>query len=100
MAEAGVSFPADPVSVGRARMLLSDVLERAGVENDMRADALLVASELVTNAISHGSGPGDQIGVQYKLEVGRLRIVVRDAARTRNAPISLRAPFIKEGPVR
>jgi anti-sigma regulatory factor (Ser/Thr protein kinase) len=91
LAEAGVSLPAEPVSVARARVLLGDVLEQARVEGDTRAEALLVASELVTNAISHGSRPGDSIGVQYKLEADRLSIVVRDAARARRAPVSLTA---------
>lgn len=91
LAEAGVSLPAEPVSVARARALLGDVLEQARVEGDTRAQALLVASELVTNAISHGSRSGDSIGVQYKLEADRLSIVVRDAARARRAPVALTA---------
>ena len=89
LAEAGVSFPAEPASVGRARALLVAVLEQAHVEDESRSDAVLVASELVANAISHGSRSGDCIGVTYRLEAGRLRIVVRDSARTRQAPVSL-----------
>jgi anti-sigma regulatory factor (Ser/Thr protein kinase) len=89
--EARTSFPAKPGSVRLARALLSSVLEQAKVDDDRRSDALLVASELVTNAITHASRPGDQIGVQYKLEAGRLSISVRDAARSPSAPVSLTA---------
>jgi anti-sigma regulatory factor (Ser/Thr protein kinase) len=77
--------------VSLARALLSSLLEQAKVGGDRRSDALLVASELVTNAITHASRPGDQIGVQYKLEAGTLRISVCDAARSSSAPASLTA---------
>ncbi|MFD9722733.1 ATP-binding protein [Streptomyces sp. NPDC059072] len=47
-----------PVSAAAARARVSEVLLRAGVGLDTPsvADALLVTSELVTNAIRHGGG--------------------------------------------
>lgn len=80
---------AEPASVGAARSLLDRTLAEAGVEQARRVDALLVTSELVTNAVSHGSRPGDRISVEFSLDMGRLRIRVRDAARARTVPVAL-----------
>lgn len=95
-AEAHVSLPAEPVSVGQARALLESVLDEAGIEQGRRSPALLIASELVTNAISHGSGPGDQIGVDYRLARSKLSITVTDPARSRSSPHSLTANETRE----
>jgi anti-sigma regulatory factor (Ser/Thr protein kinase) len=64
-------------------------LADAGVEEDGRFEALLVTSELVSNAIRHGSGPGDEIGFEVSLDGTLLRIVVSDAARGRTLPTQL-----------
>ncbi len=83
------TLPAEPASVAAARSFLDRALEEAGIEHARRADALLVTSELVTNAITHGSGPGDWISVALRLEMGRLRIRVLDGARGRTVPVAL-----------
>ena len=88
-AEANVTLPAEPAAVARARAFLARTLEEAGVEEDRRFEALLVTSELVTNAVCHGSRPGDQISVDVSLKGSRLRIGVRDAARTGSTPDAL-----------
>jgi anti-sigma regulatory factor (Ser/Thr protein kinase) len=54
--EASGSFAAEPQAVSAARGLVAQVLEAAGIDEERGADALLVASELVANAIHHGSG--------------------------------------------
>ena len=84
-----MTLPAEPAAVGTARALLDRTLERAGVDEGRRFEALLVASELVTNAVAHGSKKGDEIGVEVSVEGGRIRIGVRDAAHGRTAPVSL-----------
>ena len=84
-----MTLPAEPAAVARARDVIERTLEQAGVEQSRRFEALLVTSELVTNAVAHGSKPGDQIGVEVRLEGRRLRIGVSDAARGRAAPVSL-----------
>jgi anti-sigma regulatory factor (Ser/Thr protein kinase) len=81
--------PAEPAAVARARAFLEQTLERAGVEKGRRFEALLVASELVTNAVCHGSDAGDQIEMDVRLEGRRLRIEVTDAARGPSAPVAL-----------
>jgi two-component sensor histidine kinase len=75
--------------VRQARALLDDVLEEAGIDAGQRSPALLVASELVTNAIMHGSSASDRIDVAYTLGAGRLSITVCDAARAPSGPFSL-----------
>jgi anti-sigma regulatory factor (Ser/Thr protein kinase) len=80
---------ADPAAVAKARGLLERVLEDCHVERGDRSDALLVLSELFTNAVVHGSRPGDQIDFELKLDTGRLWIRVRDAARARTVPAAL-----------
>ena len=67
----------------------SALSEQAGIEENRRFEALLVTSELVTNAVTHGSRPGDKIGVDVSLEGQRLSIGVRDAARGRTVPLAL-----------
>ena len=85
-AEASVTLPAEPAAVARARAFLAQTLEHAGIEQDRRFEALLVTSELVTNAVRHGSRAGDQIGVLVLLEGRRLRIGVTDAAHGSSTP--------------
>jgi anti-sigma regulatory factor (Ser/Thr protein kinase) len=89
MRTATVTMPAEPEAVGRARALLENVLEQAGVEPERGFEALLVASELVTNAVMHGSGPGDEISVDVALDGALLRIAVSDAARGGGTPVAL-----------
>jgi anti-sigma regulatory factor (Ser/Thr protein kinase) len=48
-----------------------------------------VTSELVTNAVCHGSRPGDEISVEVSLKGSRFRIGVRDAARGGSTPVAL-----------
>lgn len=88
-ARAQATLQAEPDAVGQARALLARTLEEAGVEGDRRFEALLVASELVTNAVAHGSRPGDAIGLDVTLDGAVLRIAVSDAARGRTTPIAL-----------
>jgi anti-sigma regulatory factor (Ser/Thr protein kinase) len=88
-AEATASLPAEPEAVATARALLQRTLERAGFEEDRCFEALLVASELVTNAVTHGSRPGDEVIVNISLDGSLLRIAVRDAARGRSVPLAL-----------
>jgi anti-sigma regulatory factor (Ser/Thr protein kinase) len=49
-------------------------------------DALLVTSELVTNAVRHGSRRGDRVELEFQLVDRRLSLCVRDAGRAGVAP--------------
>jgi anti-sigma regulatory factor (Ser/Thr protein kinase) len=89
-ATAHYSLAAKPESVARARKLLRRVLNDSGVDPDTRAEALLVASELVTNAINHGSRTGDEIVVAYTATpTGSVSIAVTDRVRRGSAPRAL-----------
>jgi anti-sigma regulatory factor (Ser/Thr protein kinase) len=87
--EASVTLPAKPEAVARGRALLERTLEAAGVDPDRRFEALLVTSELVANAITHGSQPGDEISLDVSLDGDLLGIAVRDAARGSSTPVAL-----------
>ena len=49
-------------------------------------DALLVTSELVTNAVRYGSRPGDHVELEFSLVDHRLSLCVRDAGRAGAGP--------------
>jgi anti-sigma regulatory factor (Ser/Thr protein kinase) len=89
LAEARASLPAESSSVSTARGLLAQILDVAGVRDEPRSHALLIASELVTNAISHGSHDGDEIAVEFAVESRRVRICVRDPMRGNSAVMAL-----------
>jgi hypothetical protein len=72
---------ADPHVLTEIRGLLNKLLAGAAVPARRRHDALLVADEVATNAIEHGSRRGDEIEICCTLERDRLNIVVFDRAR-------------------
>ena len=92
LAEARASLAADERSVSSARRLLAQILDAAGVLGEPRSHALLVASELVTNAISHGSRTGDEISVEFAVQPRRVRICVRDPIRRGSSTLVALSP--------
>ena len=83
--ERSVSLLADPRSVGEAREQLSGVLCGRGIDRQHVQDALLVTSELVANAIRHGSRQGDRFELEFQLSITDCPCV-RDAGHARAAP--------------
>ncbi|MFE2509159.1 ATP-binding protein [Streptomyces naganishii] len=76
------TWPCERASVPKARQLVSTALSLWGMDNSARAaDVLLIASELVTNAVVHS-------GRRYfRLSVSRLgqttvKVLVADTSRT------------------
>lgn len=67
-----ISLPAHPSAVRTARHRLRSVLRAWGVSADMDT-AILLTSELVTNAIVHGRPPGSAAGSQVCLRVRQTR---------------------------
>ena len=84
-----VLLEAQPEAVRTARARLRAALERAAVPSARHHEPLLLVSELVTNAIQHGSSQGDQIEVSWTISNGTLRLAVVDAARGSDAPVAL-----------
>ena len=87
--EWSVSLSADPKAVGEARRQLRSALCGRGFDRQHVQDVLLVTSELVTNAIRHGSRPGDRLEFEFQLVHHRLSLCVRDAGRARAVPRAL-----------
>jgi serine phosphatase RsbU (regulator of sigma subunit) len=73
-------------AIGPARRWVDDVLESCDVSPAVRRVAMLLTSELLSNAVQHASGP-----VDADVEVGHrtLRVGVRDGSTT---PPHLRSP--------
>ena len=84
--ERSASLLAEPESVGEARKLLRGALCDRGIEELRVQDVLLVTSELVGNAVRHGSRIGDRVEVEFSLVDNRLSLCVRDAGRAGAAP--------------
>ena len=68
-------FPGADSQVGRARLFVGDVLDGCPVSDD----AVLLTSELVTNAITHtASGRGGKVVVTVYRADTRVRVDVKD----------------------
>jgi len=87
-----VLLPHAPASVGLARRKLGTDLRAHGMPEPEVCDAVLVLSELMSNAIRHAHPlPGAQVQVTWKLDDGTLELAVSDGgAPTR--PRSSRPP--------
>lgn len=83
MPEVTWSFPLDPVAVPQARSLVNTTL--AAWDLIDRVDEILLAvSELVTNAVRHGTANGSgRCLVKLSADDGRLRLEVHDLNRRR-----------------
>ncbi|MFJ8076898.1 ATP-binding protein [Streptomyces sp. NPDC096176] len=77
-------LPARVEQVSRARKLTSARLESWGVEGDPHDTALLVVSELFTNAIVHTGG--HLVACELLSGADRLRITVQDQGTTPTGP--------------
>jgi anti-sigma regulatory factor (Ser/Thr protein kinase) len=86
-----LTFAANALAAREARRRLADKLDDAGIPPALRHDALLLASELVANAIQHGSREGDEVELCCGILINRIVISVRDPARSGGAPVP-RAP--------
>ena len=74
-----VHLPCAPASVAFARRALSDDLKAAGVFEQAVGDAVLVISELVSNAILHAYPlPGERVKVAWVVDDGWLEVAVSD----------------------
>jgi len=79
----GTEFPYKPESVGTARHALADALQRMRVAPSVADDAILILSELVSNALRHALPLDDgTIRVAWWMEDSNiLRIAVTDGGR-------------------
>ncbi len=88
-----VDLPYAPASVAVARRRLTDDLTAAGIYDTVVGDAVLVVSELLSNAIRHASPlPGENVQVAWAVGDGAIEVAVSDggsATRPRLANDSL-----------
>ncbi|WP_370364688.1 ATP-binding protein [Catenulispora sp. GP43] len=84
----GIEFPYTPESVGTARHALADALQRMRVAPSAADDAVLILSELVSNALRHALPlAGGTIRVAWWMADDKvLRIAVTDGGRQQPAP--------------
>ena len=83
-----VLLPHAPASVAVARQRLSADLDAAGVVHAAVGDAVLVVSELLSNAIRHARPlPGARVQVAWAVDNGSVEVAVSDGgAPTRPYP--------------
>jgi serine phosphatase RsbU (regulator of sigma subunit)/anti-sigma regulatory factor (Ser/Thr protein kinase) len=67
----------DLSDLGPARRWVDDVLESCDVSDELRRTAMLLTSEVLTNALEHGEGP---ITATVEVDGRRLRVGVRDGS--------------------
>lgn len=74
-----VHLPCAPASVALARRALSDELRAAGVFDSAVRDAVLVISELLSNAILHAYPlPGERLQVAWAMDGSSVEVAVSD----------------------
>ncbi|MFJ8790723.1 ATP-binding protein [Streptomyces sp. NPDC102462] len=77
-------LPATPASVGAARRAVRALLTSWGTDDEVRDNAVLVTSELVTNAVTHSAS--ERIACRVHSAADRLRIEVEDQNRAAALP--------------
>ncbi|MFF4014725.1 ATP-binding protein [Streptomyces sp. NPDC001843] len=78
------ALPSTPASVARARASVHEALASWGIDGDAADSAVLITSELVTNALTHSAG--ERIVCRLRLTPERLRIEVEDDNRGPSRP--------------
>lgn len=74
---ARLDVPSRTSAIGRARRWGDDILESADVSAERRRTAMLLTSELVTNAIQHAAPP---VSVEVSVADARVRVEVTDGS--------------------
>ncbi len=88
-----VDLPFAPMSVREARRLLAVDISAAGVQDPERADALVVVSELVGNALRHARPlDGDVVRLMWRILPEEVEVAVADGGSP-TAPRVDRPPF-------
>ena len=79
-----LQLPARPTSPGEARRFVGEVLRGHGLDTDEVVEAaLLLTSELVTNAVLHAAGT---INVDVDLDLTAVRVEVADGSADQPTP--------------
>jgi serine phosphatase RsbU (regulator of sigma subunit)/anti-sigma regulatory factor (Ser/Thr protein kinase) len=81
-------FSPNPATVPLARHLMADWLEHLVIDEDERADLLLVASELCSNAVRHSSGAPTSLVLRARADADAVVIEVEDDGRGFDSPLT------------
>jgi anti-sigma regulatory factor (Ser/Thr protein kinase) len=82
-----VLLPSQPASVAVARRRITAEMRSLGVDDEAIDDAAIVITELVTNAIKHGSPlPGRWLEVTWDMDTETVEIAVSDGGGSRTRP--------------
>ena len=78
-AAVSIEVPHERTGVRLARHTFAEQISAAGVEDDARDDAMLVLSELVSNAVKHAAPlPSGEITVRWRVDDEVLHIEITD----------------------
>ena len=81
-------FSPNPATVPLARHLMADWLEHLVRDEDERADLLLVAAELCSNAVRHSSGAPTSLVLRAHADADAVVIEVEDDGRGFDSPLT------------
>jgi len=88
-----VNVPSTVMTVASVRAELSAWLADSGVRQAVIDDAVVIISELVTNAVRHsGALPNASIRVEWQLKPGWLRLQVADDGQRRPQDLNAQSP--------
>jgi anti-sigma regulatory factor (Ser/Thr protein kinase) len=79
--DSALCLPASLESLALARSALTERLLAGGWDHGAAAPVVLAAAEAMTNAIVHGSRPGDQVRLSLAVTRDRARIEIVDQGR-------------------
>lgn len=79
-------LPAEASAAGRARAELRAFLAQDDVSAERLFELQLLVTELVSNAVRHGSRAGDEVELAFDRPGGDLRVSVADAGRGESKP--------------
>ena len=83
-----VVLPSSVTSVRIARTELTEFLRASGVRDAVIEDAVVILSELVTNAVRHASpAPDATLRVEWELQSTRIKLQVTDTGTGRRRPV-------------
>ncbi len=85
IAQPALTLPASPASVRRGRAFVLEECLRFGLARPMCEEVLLLASELVTNAVLHGRS---EVRIEVERTARTVRVVVHDENSRHPAMVS------------
>ena len=80
-----IQLASDKASIPDARRIVAEALRAGRVDDELTTDLLIIVSELVTNAIAHGTG--EAVGLAVREVAGRIEVTVVSDGRAEVGPV-------------